>query len=206
MLVGKREAVRWSATEQEILIHMTPNEAMEMHLDGYVFKGFQPSTPEELRVCLRDIGDVVVQGYAQLEISPKDVGNNALDSIDDCFCELMDPDGDATVWSEATKAAAREFGKAVLRDFYVWAMEPITSVTFNALAWAEEHEPQWFQPKEKNCPACFGIGSTSFEGAASRVCTDCGGSGAAKKEESADGDEEPTTAHPVDNRELPEEA
>ena len=184
---------------------MTPDEALEDYLDGYVFDGKQPTTPEDLRVCLRDLGDVEVHGYAQLEISPSDVGTNALDGIDDCFCELMDPDGGATVWSEETKAAAREFGKAVLRDFDVWAMERITSVKVNALAWAEKYEAQWFKPKK--CEHCFGIGSVRFEGASHRKCRHCDGSGNAKAEEKTDdGNEEPATAHPVDNRELPDKA
>ena len=149
MLVGKREAVLWSVIDADILYHTSPEDAMEEYLDGYEFSGGNPETPEKLRECLRDLGDVLVSGYAPMEISPQAVGTYALDNVDDQLCELMDPDGDATDWSDETKAAARAFGQAVLKDFRVWAMEPITLVKLNALAWAEKYEPQWFKPKDQ---------------------------------------------------------
>ncbi len=147
MLVGKREAVRWSATEEEILIHSSPDEAMEEYLDARVFP--DDGGVESLREQLHDIGDVVVQGYAHMEVSPQEVGEYALETVDECMLsDLANPDDSSTYWSEETKAAARAFGKAVLNDFYVWAMEPITTVTINALAWAEKYEAQWFVEKE----------------------------------------------------------
>ncbi len=145
MLVSsKRTAERWSVPDAEILKHETLDEAVEAYLDGYRFSGSQPDTPQELRACLRELGQISVTGYARGEVSARDAAKCALEEVGEWLDgEWGDPDGGPTLWSEETEAAARALGKSMMADFWVWSMEPITSERINALEWVERCAPHW---------------------------------------------------------------
>ena len=145
MLVSTK-AERWSVSNVEILTNDSIDEAMEEYLDDYAEPG---DTAETFREALRDLGRVVVTGYARLQVPNSAVAEHGLTAMTEWLeDEYGDPDGSYgdTKLSDATKDAARLLAKSVLADFSVWRMDAVTIVKINALEWVEKNAPEWLKP------------------------------------------------------------
>jgi hypothetical protein len=146
MLVSsKREVKRWSVRDEEVLRHETVDCAVEDFLDALDVPGGEPL----LRATLEEMGEIEVTGYAQVQIDISDLGERLLMDADDRLAEFANPDdGGPTAFKADTCAAARQLAKLVLRDFWVWQMEPVTSIKVNALEWVEAYAPHWLKTKQ----------------------------------------------------------
>lgn len=98
-----------------------PDEVVDRYLDDAV------NTPGESfdSVAERLAFPIEVCEYEPMEIpDAQDIANSALEhALENLDEEYGDPDGDNTEPTEAMKAAALSFGRAVVADYVPWACE-----------------------------------------------------------------------------------
>jgi hypothetical protein len=88
---------------------------------------------------------ITVIGFARTVVEPSDCPSvlaNLLESLD---AEYGDPDGDYTNATAEMLAAEEVFIKAVLAEYHVAIVEPVTSEEINVQTWVKEHAPHWLE-------------------------------------------------------------
>lgn len=135
--------VFWDCLDSERLSHTDPYDAIE---DYFATTYDADLTVEEFKAELETL-TLEVKGYARGALTPRlreRLAEEALETLLETLeYNYGDPEGNPSAPTKSMRAAALKFVDAVFAEFDVWACSPVVTEQVNALAWVQEHHPEW---------------------------------------------------------------
>ena len=131
----------WGEVDDKYLTHTEMNCAIEDILDS-LWQERIDSLPETIKVygfARQRLSD------ASKEFIAKDCLERLLEGLDD---EYAEPDAGYSDPTDGMIKASKEFVSAVLKEYVIWACEPVKHEIINVREWIKNNRPDWLENKD----------------------------------------------------------
>jgi len=140
----------WGEVDDKYLTHTEMNCAIEDILDGMEVDIL---TASHLAKNIKDMPETIkVYGFARQRLSDaskefiaKDCLERLLEGLDD---EYAEPDAGYSDPTDGMIKASKEFVSAVLKEYVIWACEPVKHEIINVREWIKNNRPDWLENKD----------------------------------------------------------